>query len=365
MKFTIAKEVFLDGLSQVVSVVSTRTTLPILSNVMMQTEGTQLRFTATDLDVCITGIVPATIIREGSVTLPAKRLLSIIRELPDEEVQVDVNTNNQATVECCRSQFKLNGLSSEEFPPLPSFDQATEFTVDQEILREGIRRTEYAISTDTTRYVLNGISLSFKEGKLILVATDGRRLAMVENTVEFPETQQMDAILPTKAVTELRRILSDVGTVRIRFTHNQAAFEIGDSLLITKLIDGNYPNYRQVIPADYKERIDIPCDELLDTVRRVSLLSLDKSSNVKLTFSTDQLEVNSLAEGVGEAHEIIAVDYKGRQLSISFNPEFLMAPLRTMQSGTISLYLIDEMSPGVLRADGAFLYVLMPMRSPN
>lgn len=365
MKFTIAKEVFLDGLNQVVSVVSNRTTLPILSNVMIQTEGGQVRFTATDLDVCITGIVPANVVREGSVTLPAKKLLSIVRELPDSEVQIDVNTKHQATVECSRSQFKLNGMPSDVFPALPSFDQAMEFMVDQNILREGIRRTEYAISTDTTRYVLNGISISFKEGTLTLVATDGRRLAMVENKIEFPESQQMEAILPTKAVAELRRLLGDVGEVKIRFTHNQAAFEIGDTLLITKLIDGNYPNYRQVIPADSKERIDLPCAALLETVRRVSLLSMDKSSNVKFTFSTDQLEVTSLAEGIGEAHEGLAVEYKGRQMSISFNPEFFMAPLKTMPEGTISLYLIDEMSPGVLRADGEFLYVLMPMRSPN
>ena len=365
MKFSIAKDVFLDGLNQVVSVVSSRTTLPILSNVLMQTENGQVRFTATDLDVCITGVVPANILREGAVTLPAKKLLSIIRELPAAEVQVDVNTKNQASVECSRSQFKLNGLPADEFPNLPSFEDAVEFTVEQNILREGIRRTEYAISTDTTRYVLNGISMSFKDDKMTLVATDGRRLAMVENELDFPESQQTESILPTKAVGELRRLLNDVGEVKIRFTHNQAAFEINDTLLISKLIDGNYPNFRQVIPSDYKERIELPCSELLETVRRVSLLSADKSNNVKLTFSTDELEVTSLAEGIGEAHECLTIDYKGRQMSISFNPDFLMAPLKTMSEDTISLYLIDEMSPGVLRSGGEFLYVLMPMRSPN
>lgn len=365
MKFSLAKQVFLDGLSQVVNVVSNKTTLPILSNVLMKTEDGYIRFVATDLDVCITGIVPANIIREGSVTLPAKKLQSIIRELPDEEIQVDVNTKNQATVVCGRSEFKLNGLSTEEFPALPSFEQAIEYTVPQVMLRDGIRRTEYAISTDTTRYVLNGISVTFKEGKMILVATDGRRLAMVENELEFPESQQTEVILPTKAVGELRRLLGDVGEVRIRFTHNQAAFEVNDTLLITKLIDGNYPNYRQVIPADYKERIDLPAGTLLETVRRVSLLSADKNVNAKLTFSTDELEVASTADGVGEAHESMPIEYKGRQMAISFNPDFLMAPLKTMPEETITLYLVDEMSPGVIRCGGEFLYVLMPMRSPN
>lgn len=366
MKFTIAKQVFLDGLKQVASVVSNKSTLPILSNVKIEAENGQVRFTATDLDVCITGVVPATIIRDGSVTLPAKKLVSIISELPEAEVQVDVNDKNQASVECGRSQFKLNGLPSDEFPALPSFDQATVFTVDQSILRDGIRRTDYAISTDTTRYVLNGISVSFRDNKLTLVATDGRRLALAETHLEIPEGQELDAILPTKAVMELRRLLDGTGTVTLRFTRNQAAFEINDTLLITKLIDGNYPNYRQVIPAKHDESIELPCGELLEMVRRVSLLSVDKTTNIRLSFAEDRLDVTASAEGVGEAHESMPIDYKGKAINISFNPDFFMAPLKTMPGDMkITLNLIDEMSPGVLRIGDEFLYVLMPMRSPN
>ncbi len=366
MKFTISKQKFLDGLRQVASVVSSKTTLPILSNVKMEVENGFLRFTATDLDVCVTGLVPANVIREGSVTLPAKKLVSIISELPDSEVQVDVNSHNQASVECGRSQFKLNGLSADEFPELPSFEHATVYEVEQNVLREGIRRTEYAISSDSSRYVLNGISLSFRNGRMTLVATDGRRLALAETALEVPEEQQLDAILPTKAVGELRRLLDEAGKVTIRFTRNQASFEINDTLLISKLIDGNYPNYRQVIPSDCRESIELPCGELLETVRRVSLLSVDKSTNIKLNFSENELEVVSSAEGVGEARESISINYAGAPLSISFNPEFFMAPLKTMSGDTvITLNLIDEMSPGVLKIGEEFLYVLMPMRSPN
>ena len=201
---------------------------------------------------------------------------------------------------------------------------------------------------------------------MTVVATDGRRLALAETALEFPEEQQLDAILPTKAVGELRRLLDEVGTVTIRFTRNQAAFEINDTLLISKLIDGNYPNYRQVIPTDCKESIELPYGELLETVRRVSLLSVDKSTNIKLNFRENELEVASSAEGVGEAHESMTITYSGRPLSISFNPDFFMAPLKTMAGDTvITLNLIDEMSPGVLKIGDEFLYVLMPMRSPN
>ncbi len=364
MKFTISKLAFLDGLKKVASVVSTKATLPILSNVKIEAANDQLRFMATDLDVCITGSVPANILRPGEITLPAKKLVSIISELPDAEVQVEVNDNHQASVHCGRSHFKLNGLPADEFPTCPSFDDAIVYQVEQNTLRDCIRRTEYAISTDTTRYVLNGISMAFRQGKVTLVATDGRRLALAESVLDTPAEQELDAILPTKAVAELRRLLEEVGSVTIRFTRNQVAFEIKETLLISKLIDGNYPNYRQVIPNDCRESTELPCGELLETVRRVSLLS-DKSTTITLNFRENELELVSSAE-IGEARESMAINYTGTPLSISFNPDFFMAPLKTMSADTIiTLNLIDEMSPGVLKIGEEFLYVLMPMRNPN
>ncbi len=361
MDFSIAKDVFLDGLNQVVSAVSARTPMPILSNVLIRTENNQLRLTATDLDVCITGTIPANITSDGSVTLPAKTLLNIIRELPSEEIHISVNEKSQASVECGRSRFKLNGLPSDEFPAVPVFDGSTDFTIDQNMLRDGIKKTEYAISTDTTRYVLNGIFMSFKDNKMTFVATDGRRLAMVENGLDIPEGSQTEAILPTKAVNELSRLLGDVGQVTIRFMSNQVAFEINDTLLTSKLIDGNYPNFRQVIPPDHKECIELPRTEFLETIRRVSLLS-SAEKDVRLSFINNELEVASLAEDVGEAHEYLSIDYSGTPIDIAFNSDFLMAPLKSMTSDTVNLYLTDKMSPGVLRSGDQFLYVLMPMR---
>jgi DNA polymerase-3 subunit beta len=202
---------------------------------------------------------------------------------------------------------------------------------------------------------------AFKDSKLTLVATDGRRLALVENQISYPEGQEREAILPTKAVGELRRLLGEVGEVTIKLTQNQAAFEVNDTLIISKLIDGTYPNYRQVIPSEYKQRLELKCSEMLETIRRVSSL-VDKNNNVKLTFSTDQLEVASLSDD-GEAHETLSIDYKGPQLPISFNASFLMAPLKAVATDSISFCLTDSMSPGVLRLGSEFLYVLMPMRS--
>ena len=362
MKFRISKEAFLDGLQKVQHVVSSRTTLPILSNVLIVAKDGRIQFTTTDLDVGITGSVEAQIDKEGATTLPARRLVSIVRELPTSEIEVSVDAKNHASIRSGPAFFKIIGLSDSEFPPLPDFQGSKEFRIPQVVLRDGLRKTAYAISSDETRYVLNGIFASFRDGKMTLVATDGRRLAMVDSDLEFPASHETDVIIPTKAVQELQRLLGETGEVIVKLTDNQVSFTIGDSLLASKLIEGNYPNYRQVIPGDALERVVISREALLETVRRVSLLASDKSNSVKLVFSENQIEVTANSPDVGEAQESMDVIYQGKPMQIAFNPEFLQAPLRALETTDVYLDLIDEMSPGVLRIEGTFLYVLMPMR---
>lgn len=362
MKFSVSKEKLLAGLQTVQNVVSTRTTLPILSNVLLQASGDQLRLTTTDLDVGVSGGITAQIEKPGATTLPARRLATIVRELPAAEIVVEVDSKNVASIRCGQSFFKILGLPEEEFPPLPKFNDSRTFTISQQLLRDALRKTSYAISTDETRYVLNGILFSFKENKLTLVATDGRRLALVDLELEFPRSQEVEIIVPTKAVTELGRLLGDEGDVRLSVEENQVSFQIGDTLLASKLIEGNYPNYRQVIPSDAKERVTLERELFLNAVHRVSLLSSEKSNSVKLVFSKNNIEIAANTPDVGEARESLAVAYKGREFSIAFNPEFLQAPLRVLTNEEVYLDLIDEMSPGVIKVQSPFLYVLMPMR---
>jgi|MEHZ01.4.fsa_nt_MEHZ011166707.1_2 DNA polymerase-3 subunit beta len=362
MKFRIAKEAFLDGLQQVQHVVSSRTTLPILSNVLIEAGDEGLRLTTTDLDVGVSGTAKAEVSKPGATTLPVKRLVNIIRELPSAEIEVSVDNKNVASIKSGPSFFKIIGLPDGEFPPLASFDDAKEYKIPQAIFRNGLKKTSYAISTDETRYVLNGIFTSFKEGKLTLVATDGRRLAMVDHELEFPSSHEVDFIVPTKAVQELQRLLSTEGELMLKLSDNQVCFEIGTSIIVSKLIEGNYPNYRQVIPGESKERLTLSREQLLETTRRVSLLSSEKSNSVKLTFGQNQVDVMANSPDIGEANETLEVKYEGKQFSIAFNPEFLMAPLKNLEEDEVHLDLIDEMSPGVLRTEDAFLYVLMPMR---
>lgn len=362
MKFTISKQAFLDAIQQVQHVVSARTTLAILSNVLIKAKAGTLEMTTTDLDVGVSGTVPAEVDEPGATTLPARRLATIIRELPADEVHVSVDEKNVASIRSGPSTFKLLGLTSEEFPPLPRFDGGSEFKLDQATLKDCLRRTAYAISTDETRYVLNGILFSFKDNLLRMVATDGRRLAMMEQEMEFPQSHEIEFIVPTKAVNELSRLLGDEGEVVIKVTGTQAGFDLGRSLMVTKLIEGNYPNYRQVIPGDPKERITMERESFLRSVSRVSLLASEKSNSVKLQFTEGNVEIVAASQDIGEARESLAIPYKGPNMTIAFNPEFLMAPLRNLTVDQVSLNLIDEISPGVLRVGNNFLYVLMPMR---
>jgi DNA polymerase III subunit beta len=362
MKVSITKEKLLEGLHQVQNVVSTRTTLPILSNVLLQANGKEIHLTTTDLDVGVRGSCEAEVDKAGATTLPARRLFNIVRELPSSEIQIDVDGKNTASIRSGQSFFKILGLPEDEFPPLPKFEDAKTVTIPQKALHDGLRKTSYAISTDETRYVLNGVLFSFKDNKLTLVATDGRRLAMVDIELEFPRSHETEIIVPTKAVTELQRLLTAEGEVKVSVGSGQIAFDLNKTLLVSKLIEGNYPNYRQVIPSEAKERVTLERETFLNSLRRVSLLASDKSNSIKLNFSKNNIEITANTPEVGEAKESLAVQYKGRDFSIAFNPEFLMAPLRALTEDEVFLDLIDEMSPGVLKIQTPFLYVLMPMR---
>ena len=362
MKFSATKEKLLEGLQQVQNVVSTRTTLPILSNVLLQAKEGAVHLTTTDLDVGVRGSFEANVDKVGATTLPARRLFTIIRELPSSEIAIEVDGKNAASIRSGQSFFKILGLPEEEFPPLPKFENAKVVTMRQKDLHDGLRKTAYAISTDETRYVLNGVLFSFKENKLTLVATDGRRLAMLDIELEFPRSHEAEIIVPTKAVTELQRLLKDDGEVKISVGSGQIAFDLNNTLLVSKLIEGNYPNYKQVIPSEAKERVTLERETFLNSLRRVSLLASDKSNSIKLNFSKNNIEITANTPEVGEARESLPVAYKGHDFAIAFNPEFLMAPLRNLTEDEVFFDLIDEMSPGVLKIQTPFLYVLMPMR---
>jgi DNA polymerase-3 subunit beta len=367
MNLTISKEQLINGLQAVQNVVSTRTTLPILSNVLLRAEGDRLEFTATDLDVTITSAVEAKVKKGGASTVPVKKLFGIVRELASADIDLQVDEKNVCSIQSGASFYKINGLSADEFPPPPKFGDDKKVTLPQETVRGMMKKTSFAISSDESRYVLNGIFISLKDHKMTMVATDGRRLALADEEVDVSEKSQGEFIVPSKAVNELNRLLQDKGEIEVRYAENQAAFALKDEkgatiLIISKLIEGNYPNYRQVIPAETKERVALVREEFLHALRRAEIMTSEKSNSVKLNFGKNRLEITANSPEVGEAKETLAINYKGPEMAIAFNPKYMIDPLNALANDEVFLELIDELSPGVLKINGPFLYVVMPMR---
>jgi DNA polymerase-3 subunit beta len=367
MNLSIAKDQLIHGLQSVQNVVSTRTTLPILSNVLMRAEDNKLDFTATDLDVTISCTVEANVKKKGATTIPVKRFFGIVRELGSPEIELEVDEKHACSVRAGASFYKINGLSADEFPPIPKFKEDKKIVLPQEKIKSMLRKTSFAISNDESRYVLNGIYIMLKEHKLTMVATDGRRLALVDEEVDIPENSQGEFIMPTKAVNEMARLLGDKGDVEMKFSENQAALTLKDEkgnsiILISKLVEGNYPNYKQVIPSETKERVALPREEFLAALRRAQIMTSDKANSVKLSIERNNLAITANSPEVGEARESLAINYNGKNLQIAFNPAYLIEPLGALTEDEVFLELIDELSPGVLKINGPFLYVVMPMR---
>lgn len=367
MNLTISKEQIINGLQAVQNVVSTRTTLPILSNVLMRAEGEKLELMATDLDVTICCSVAAKVTKPGATTVPVKRLFGIVRELSTGDIDIEVDDKHVCAVRSGSSFFRINGLSADEYPPMQPFKEDKKVVLSQDTVKGMMKKTAFAMSADESRYVLNGIFIILKDHKMTMVATDGRRLAMVDEEVDVSENSQGEFIVPAKAVLELNRLLLDKGDVEIRYSENQASFTLKDDkgqsvLIVTKLIEGNYPNYRQVIPAEAKERVPMNREELMHALRRTEIMTSEKSNSVKMSFGKNKLEITANSPEVGEAKETLAVNYKGPEISIAFNPKYLIDPLNALTNDEVYMELIDELSPGVLKINGPFLYVVMPMR---
>jgi DNA polymerase-3 subunit beta len=323
--------------------------------------------TATDLDVTITCSVEATVKKPGATTMPVKKLFGIVRELTNPEIELETDDKNVTSLRSGSSFFKIRGLGAEEFPPPPKFKEDKKVVLPQDKIRSMLRKTSFAISTDESRYVLNGIYMMLKEHKLTMVATDGRRLALVDEEVDVADKSQGEFIVPAKAVNELNRLLQEKGEVEIRYTDNQAAFSLKDEkgfsiLIVTKLIEGSYPNYRQVIPGETKERISLAREEFMHALRRAEIMTSEKQNSVKLNFTKNNLAITANSPDVGEARETLAINYKGKDMAIAFNPGYVIDPLNALNTDEVFLELIDELSPGVLKINGPFLYVVMPMR---
>jgi DNA polymerase-3 subunit beta len=372
MKFKINRDHFANGLAQVLNVVGSKATMPILSNVLIEAEKDNISLTTTNLDLGIRCRIKAEVKESGAVTLPVKRLAGIVRELPNVDVVFDASPNHSVKLTSGGSTFRIMGIGKDEFPPLPEFGDEKAYALEQSELAGMLKSVAYAQSSDETRYILNGVYFNFKDGKLSLVATDGRRLAMVSKEMEVPAASSGAIILPAKTVGELTRLLDRGTKAKINFSDRKAAFQIATDkdtsglvdhvYLYSKVVEGNYPNYQQVIPKETHQRIKLERELFLQCIHRAALVCSEKSNSVKIKLTSNLLEITAQSPDFGEAHESMAIGYSGPDLQVAFNPAFLMDPLRALAKDEVFFEVKDEVSPGVFKTLENFVCVIMPVR---
>ncbi len=370
MKLTIERSALLKALAHVQSVVERRNTIPILANVMIDAQDTTLALTATDMDLTINEQVPADIQQPGKATAPAHTLYDIARKLPDG-TQVDIETDadtNQLVVRAGRSRFALGSLPTEDFPVLSGGDLPIRFSMSVGNLRSLIDRTRFAISTEETRYYLNGIYLHVTGDEppvMRAVATDGHRLARVEMALPDGAAKLAGVIIPRKAINEVRKLIDEgADSVEIGLSETRIQFSLDHITLMSKLIDGTFPDYERVIPTNNDKIMKVPCGLFASAVDRVATISTEKSRAVKLALGDSGLTLTANRPAAGSAREERAVEYRDDAIEIGFNARYLLDITQQVEGDDIEVALSDPASPTLVRDadDASALYVLMPMR---
>jgi len=373
MEFSIKKSEVLKELDLSQGVVEKKTTIPILSNLLLEARaesGGRLRLSATDLELGIKSGCEAKVKKAGSGTVPAKRLLDIVRSLPDADVNFKMLENNWIQLTCQRSSFKLAGMAKDNFPVLPAVPK-TLASIPSGCLTTLIRRTSFAISNEESRYTLNGALLVLKPEAVMMVATDGHRLAMVERNIEVAGlSNELKILVPKKAMAELDRLLAEAAPealVEFSKDDNHLFFSLGERVLIARLLTGQFPNYEAVLPRDNTLTVELEKGAVEAAVRRVALLADERSHAVRVHVNKDQLEIFSQSGEYGEAHETLDAKYDGEALQIGFNYQYLLEFLGALgDTAKVRLELKDEQSAGQFRpADDDtynYRYVVMPMR---
>ena len=371
MKLTIERAALIRSLGHVQSIVERRNTIPILSNVLLTTDSGQLGLTATDMDIAIVEGVDATIETPGSTTAPAHTLYDIVRKLPDgAQIELDTgNATDQMTLRAGRSEFTLQTLPTEDFPRTDGGELPHQFVLSAAKFRGLIDRTRFAISTEETRYYLNGIFMHTTNGDdsevMRTVATDGHRLARVEMQVPAGAAGMPGIIIPRKTVNEFRKLIDEISDdISIALSDTSVRFAFGNAVLTSKLIDGTFPDYERVIPTGNDKSLNVDCRNFADAVDRVATISTEKSRAVKLAAANNNLVLTASSPDSGTAREEIEVDYSGAEIEIGFNARYLLDIAQQIEGSEAEFAVADAASPTIVRdaSDASALYVLMPMR---
>ena len=362
LRITVAKDELAAKLAVVARGVSSRTTVLVLGGIQLRAEGSQLHLAATDMEVSLRATVDAQISDEGTVVVPGRLLLDIARSLSDGEVSIEHHPDEAVVVVAAGgATYRLHTYSSEDFPRLPEVDMGALHTIDREALVETVARVGRSASRDESRPVLTGILVRFEPGKIVMAATDSYRLAVKETPVAgtLPE---LEAIIPARALQELARIATGADEIQLGMQENHVVFGAEGTWLTTRRIDGQFPNYRQLLPEQFEYELPLPREEVLEVVRRVSLMA-QRNSPLRLRFAEGELTVSAITQDVGEARESLPAPFTGDAMEIGFNAEFLRDGLESVDSDTIKFKLISPLRPAVLEGDADdYVYLIMPIR---
>jgi DNA polymerase-3 subunit beta len=369
MELVVRKNDLLRELQLFQGIVERKNTIPILANVLMEAKGEEVKFLATDLEVGLRSTCHAAVSKSGSLTLPAKKFYEIIKSLPETDIRI-AEDKGGVKVAADRFDSRMQTLPREDFPTLPEGGGVTTATLPRAALKEMVAKTQFAITGEDTRYFLNGALFVLRPDSMSLVATDGHRLALVSVLREGKgkkDQEEIKAILPKKTLGELARLLAEGdGDIRYERGENHLFFDVGGRMLISRMIDGQFPAYERVIPKGNDKRIEFERDRLTNAVKRVALLSNERSRAVKFQIEKGKVEVNSSSPELGEAREILTVEYGGPSMQICFNAQYVLDFLSAVTTDVVALELKDEVSQAVMMPVGAegyeYTYVIMPMR---
>jgi DNA polymerase-3 subunit beta len=372
MEFKIDKEQFLKSLQKIQGIVEKRTSMPILSNVLLEATETSLIVTATDLEVGMKSSYSAEVVTPGKITVSAKKLYEIVKELPNQPIMFSTKDNDWVEIKCGKVQFNIVGLSPDEFPYFPDVKEETLFEIETALLRGMIERTSYAICTDETKYNLNGIFIKVEvrsdgSNGLKMVSTDGHRLSIASGNLKGTAGPELlkGVILPKKGVFEMKKITDeDGGTLLFGFMDNSAVIKRGDSYMVMRLVDGDFPDYNRVIPTSNTQIVTVNKEDFSHSVRRMAILSSEKFKGIMLEITSGGIKISSSNPELGDAMEELDVAYTGEPISVRFNARYLLDVLAVAETERVEMKFKDELSPSIIVPENSdsFLAVIMPMR---
>lgn len=362
MKFTVNREKLLKALQKVSSIIGSRSMLPVLGNILVKAEGDKLDLCSTDLEIRINTTIDSVVAEEGVSTIPAKKLLALVSRFSGDDVEFTIDENDHIKLDCGTGHFTLLGLSASDFPEANDFEVIKTIKIQETEFKSMLGSISYAVSADDSRKVLTGILMSTASNMLTLVATDGKRLALQEKMPEIIEGNDGECVIPLKAANEVKRIIDSSETLEINIGENQCSFRGANFTLTTKLIEGKYPNFRQVIPADARRIVEVPANQLLAKIEMVSQILSESSSFVILSFEDNTLSIKGSSSEVGEGSDSMPIEYSDEPVNVSFNPVFLSDPLKVINAENVRFKMNDPFNPVTIEGKEGFLCVIMPVR---